>query len=96
MTRHEIIADIERMIDEGLWPPGTKLPTHKALAAHYGIGETALDGIMDILKARGIITGVRGGRRYVPGAPEEDEATGGMPPESLRDSLEGTEESPGE
>ena len=78
MTRQEIIADIERMISSGEWPPGTKLPTHKALAEHYGISTTQLDGIMDFLKGRQLITGIQGGRRYVTGAPEQD-ATGVLP-----------------
>jgi GntR family transcriptional repressor for pyruvate dehydrogenase complex len=77
-NRRTIIADIEQMIASGLWPPGTKLPTREDMARHYGVGKTAIDGVIDIMKAAGTLRGVQGGRVYVAGG-AASETTGPMP-----------------
>jgi GntR family transcriptional regulator len=85
MGRREIIADIESKIASGEWPPGFKLPTTKELVAYYDCAVGTIDTVMEILRERGVIAGVAGGRRYVPGAPPE-ETTGDIgQPESTED-----------
>lgn len=75
MGRQEIVADIRSKVESGEWPPGFRLPTTRELASHYDVATGTIDTVMEILRAQGVIAGVAGGRRYVPGAPE-DEQTG--------------------
>lgn len=72
MSRNQIVAYIEAKIATREWPPGAKLPTTDALVAYFGKPKSTIDVVVEILRARGLISGVQGGRRYV---------TGGVPQE---------------
>lgn len=100
-NRRAIIADIERMIRDGEWPPGTRVPTREQLRDYYGATKGAVDGAIDYLVAsRQLAGGVQGQRLRVPGGDEQE--TGGLPvaetvaeamrPASTEDSPEGTDD----
>ena len=85
MGRQEIAADIRSKVATGEWPPGFKLPPTHELATYYEVARGTIDTVMEILRVEGVIAGVAGGRRYVPGAPPE-ETTGEIgQPESTED-----------
>lgn len=65
MGSQDIAADIARRIVAGEWPKGAALPTTDEFAAEYGVYERRIDDAMRILITRGLVVGVRGGRRYV-------------------------------
>jgi DNA-binding FadR family transcriptional regulator len=80
MSRNQIVAFIEAKIVSREWPPGSKLPTTEKLVAYFGKPKSTIDVVIEILRARDLITGVQGGRRYVTGASPE-EVTIQLPPE---------------
>lgn len=55
-----IAADLRRKIESGEWPPGTRLPTKRELAARYQVNPATIDHAMILLKAEGLVVGHRG------------------------------------
>ena len=72
MSRNDIMAWIEAKIASREWPPGHKLPTTEALVVYFGKPKSTIDVVIEVLRGKGLISGVQGGRRYVTGAPPED------------------------
>lgn len=70
----EIADDLRRRINGGEWPPGATLPGYAGLTAEYGVGRGVIgdalailetEGLISVVKRRGITVRERGGRRRV-------------------------------
>ncbi|MET8146340.1 GntR family transcriptional regulator [Sphaerisporangium sp. NPDC005288] len=70
----EIAEDLRRRINAGEWVPGTTLPGYTGLTAEYEVGrgvigdalaELEAEGLISVVKRRGIIVRERGSRRRV-------------------------------
>ena len=61
----DIAAHIGERILRGDWISGDKLPTSKALALEFGVGERTIDAAYARLIERRLVRGVPGGGRYV-------------------------------
>lgn len=55
-----IINEIVEKIDSGEWPPGTKLPSSKALQEQYGVSHMTVRTAVTILRDRGLVESVSG------------------------------------
>jgi GntR family transcriptional regulator len=66
-TFREMADLIAARIAAGEWPPGTPLPTTESFAAEYEVAEATAYRALVLLIDRGLVRGVRGGRRYVAG-----------------------------
>jgi GntR family transcriptional regulator len=53
--REEIEAELRAKIVHGAFPGGSRLPSRKALVAHYGTSNTAVQAVMRALEADGFI-----------------------------------------
>ncbi|MET9016892.1 GntR family transcriptional regulator [Streptomyces olivaceoviridis] len=62
---NEIAADLRSRIDAGEFPPGTKLPSTRMLAAHYEISGQAIARVVALLKADGVVEGKQGAGVFV-------------------------------
>jgi GntR family transcriptional repressor for pyruvate dehydrogenase complex len=63
---YEIVADeLQKMIEEGLLAPGTRLKTIDQLAEQYGVGKSTIREALSQLKARGLIESRQGAGTYV-------------------------------
>lgn len=75
MARYrEIADDLRRRIHEGEWQPGDKLPGYATLTDTYGVGRSVIsaalaeleaEGLISVVKRRGITVRARGARRRV-------------------------------
>lgn len=60
MTYHQIADDLAARVIGGEYPPGTKLPTHRELAALYSVSGSTIEKVVLLLRARGLIYGEQG------------------------------------
>jgi len=67
-TYRETADLIAARIRAGEWPPGAALPTTLDFAAEYEISEASAYRALSLLVDRGVVVGVKGGRRYVAGS----------------------------
>lgn len=65
LSADQIVDDLEERIELGEYPPGSRMPTHQALANLYGVGLTTITKVMRILRERGRVVGVQGLGVYV-------------------------------
>lgn len=65
LTRKSLASQIQERIEQGEWSIGAPLPTSMQFAREYGVSLSTVFNAMYILKDRGFVTGVQGGRRYV-------------------------------
>ncbi|WP_329449355.1 GntR family transcriptional regulator (plasmid) [Streptomyces sp. NBC_01426] len=66
-----LVADtFRRLISEGEWPPGTRLPSRDALGETYRVGENVIRRAQELLIAEGLLEGRPGAGTYVR-APQE-------------------------
>ncbi|MED1950246.1 FadR family transcriptional regulator [Brevibacillus nitrificans] len=61
----KISRELLTMIEEGKFPPGSKLPTEMELSARFGVSRVPIREALSVLKAMGIITSQQGGGSYV-------------------------------
>ena len=69
VSRREFIQIVRDQISTGAWPPGTRLPSTRLLAEHFGMSTSSVDQAMAILLETGEIVSLVGGYRMVPGGP---------------------------
>ncbi len=50
----EIADDLRERINEGEFPPGSRLPSRRELTAHYEVTEPVIDRAMQILRVLGV------------------------------------------
>jgi DNA-binding GntR family transcriptional regulator len=58
--RDQLIAVLRGRIASGQYPPGSKLPTARELAAEFDISERTVSDAMRALREAGEVIGVRG------------------------------------
>jgi DNA-binding FadR family transcriptional regulator len=51
----EIAADLIKRIQDGEFPPGSRLRSRRVLIEHYGVTEPVIDRAMQILRVKEII-----------------------------------------
>ncbi|WP_412103000.1 winged helix-turn-helix domain-containing protein [Plantactinospora sp. KLBMP9567] len=61
----EIADDLEKRIEAGEFPPGSRLPSRRELIEHYGVTEPVVDRAMQNLRAKGITETLPGVGVYV-------------------------------
>ena len=57
---HEIAAELRARIDNGEWPPDTRLPSEPELSAHFGVCRMTVRQALGELEAEGRIVRQRG------------------------------------
>lgn len=71
-----LAEDIEKtlrsLIDNGQYPPGSKLPTENLLAQHYGVSRPVVREAIAGLRASGLITSRRGSGVFVSDTAKDD------------------------
>ena len=61
----KISRELLVMIEEGKFPPGSKLPTEMELANLFDVSRMPIREALSVLRALGIITSQQGGGSYV-------------------------------
>jgi DNA-binding GntR family transcriptional regulator len=67
--RRQIVADIIGKINNGTYPPGSRLPSDKALADQYGCSLTPVKYAMEELNIRGYVVRHQGSATTVAAQP---------------------------
>jgi GntR family transcriptional regulator len=65
----EVADDLDARIQSGEYPPGSKIPSYSELKAIYGVGVTAVQRAILVLRERGLVEGVAGRGVYVRESP---------------------------
>lgn len=65
LSYREIADDVRRLIDEGLYPYGTRLPSTAELVREYNVATATIERAMKLLTLSGDITGRQGLGRFV-------------------------------
>lgn len=66
MTMNQIADDLTDRIRAREYPPGSQLPTYRALMRLYNVGYTTIATVMQLLRDRGVVVGVPGRGVFVP------------------------------
>ncbi|MFT9846356.1 FadR/GntR family transcriptional regulator [Aneurinibacillus sp. REN35] len=61
----KISRELLTMIEEGRFPPGSKLPTEMELASQFGVSRVPIREALSVLRAMGVISSQQGGGSYV-------------------------------
>jgi GntR family transcriptional regulator len=64
-----LAAELRRLVLEGAYPPGSTFPSHRRLAAEYGVGLGAVHLAVAVLRRAGLVEGRPGARLTVAYAP---------------------------
>ncbi|KJE19715.1 transcriptional regulator [Frankia torreyi] len=56
----QIHSDLRQEIEDGLYPPGTPLPSYADLRQRYSTADPTISRAIDLLQADGLVVGVRG------------------------------------
>lgn len=56
-TMDELIEDLVRRIEQGVFPPGTKIPSGRELADHYDVSPSTIARAIATLRQRGVLVG---------------------------------------
>ncbi|WP_418960632.1 GntR family transcriptional regulator [Streptomyces tritici] len=67
-----LMAELRRGILDGTWPPGSKLPTERALAAETGLSVTTVRRAYEDLVALGLVERRQGAGTFAAQWPDED------------------------
>jgi GntR family transcriptional regulator len=67
----EIADDLQKRIEAGEFPPGSRLPSRRELTAHYDVTEPVIDRAMQILRIKGITETLAGVGVFVRDSPDE-------------------------
>lgn len=70
-----VVDEIRSRIESGALPPGTQLPTKRALAAEFSVSTQVIDVAMILLRTEGLIEGQQGKGVYVAARPEKEGTT---------------------
>jgi GntR family transcriptional regulator, transcriptional repressor for pyruvate dehydrogenase complex len=60
-----ISRELLAMIEDGKFPPGSKLPTEMELASQFGVSRVPIREALSVLRAMGVISSQQGGGSYV-------------------------------
>jgi len=61
----EIADDLEKRIEVGEFPPGSRLPSRRELTAYYDVTAPVIDRAMQILRVKGLTETLAGVGVYV-------------------------------
>jgi DNA-binding FadR family transcriptional regulator len=61
----DLVARLEQQIENGTMPPGSRLPTEKAITEDFGVSRTVVREAFARLAARGLLVSRRGSGAYV-------------------------------
>lgn len=64
-----VIDTITERIQSGAYPPGSRLPTIRALAAEFRCSETTVKVALTVLRTNGTVRGHQGKGLFAPGDP---------------------------
>lgn len=67
--RRQIVADLTEKINNGTYPPGSRLPSDRELADQYGCSLTPVKYAMDELSIRGYVVRHQGSATTVAAEP---------------------------
>lgn len=56
-TMDELIEDLVKHIKQGVYPPGTQIPSTKELSDHYDVSMKTVSRAVATLRERGILVG---------------------------------------
>lgn len=56
-TMDELLDSLLSRIEDGTYPPGTQLPSGRALAAEYDVSQSTISRAVATLRERGILVG---------------------------------------
>ncbi|MFB7373392.1 GntR family transcriptional regulator [Streptomyces sp. NPDC056222] len=70
-----LMAELRRGILDGTWPPGSKLPTERALATETGLSVTTVRRAYEDLVALGLVERRQGAGTFAAHRPDDDSAT---------------------
>lgn len=65
LSAAQIADEIANRIHRGVYPPGSRLPTHQAFAVEFGVGMTTITNAMRMLRQERLVVGVQGLGVYV-------------------------------
>lgn len=65
----QICDALKRLISEGIYMPGDKLPSEHALAKQFGVSRSPIREAMSMLTASGIVESIQGGGNYIKETP---------------------------
>ncbi|HEX5543182.1 MAG TPA: winged helix-turn-helix domain-containing protein [Micromonospora sp.] len=68
-TMDELIDDLVKQIEQGTYPPGSKIPSGRELADHYNVSMSTISRAVAVLRKRGVLIG-RPGRGVFVALPE--------------------------
>lgn len=77
LWRH-VYAELKRRIDAGEYPPDQVMPSKRTTAQEFGVAENTVEKALKLLKAEGVIEGVRGVGTFV--IPEAERGSKPSPP----------------
>lgn len=60
-----VAEELERLVLEGVWQPGERLPPERELAERYGVSRASLREALQKLEARGVVEHRQGAGTYV-------------------------------
>ncbi|MFI0940940.1 GntR family transcriptional regulator [Streptomyces sp. NPDC021020] len=70
-TRYEQVADdLRRLIANGTYQVGTRLPPESRLSAHYGVSTPTLRDALEVLRTEGLVAKFQGRGNFVSAPPE--------------------------
>ncbi|MFG1953156.1 GntR family transcriptional regulator [Micromonospora sp. NPDC048830] len=66
---NELLADLEKKIKDGTYPPGSQLPSGRALAASYDVSQSTISRAVARLRDEGVLVGRPGRGVFVAESP---------------------------
>lgn len=61
----EVFEDLREKIENGTYPPGSRLPSRRELMAEYGVSDTVIGKAMLLLRGTGLVETQSGVAVYV-------------------------------
>lgn len=75
----DVLMKIRERIEQGEWPPGSKLPPERTLAVELGVGRPTLREAIKVLSGLGVLESRRGSGTYVKSAATVPESLPALP-----------------
>lgn len=72
MSSDQIVDDLADRIKRGQYKPGQRLPKYDQLQRMYDVSHGTIALVIKLLKAKGVVIGLRGRGVYVAGTPQEE------------------------
>ena len=66
---NELLADLEKKIKDGTYPPGSQLPSGRVLADQYDVSQSTISRAVARLREQGVLVGRPGRGVFVAESP---------------------------